>query len=262
MRVEFSKMQKRAWNLSHEAVWHTIYQRGFSEEELRLDDNFPDQDMTGRQVAWWINNDPWNCPERDLSVSAINATLSVCKKKLHRNARKAHRAEAKIGKELHGDAFERMEPDRAADLMVAVTDKMQAKLAQTARDCGVPSAVAQAVNTRLRTKFGAFREGMENIQNKEITLLFDDFIRRALNSITDEDIEDAPMKDRMTAVAIAFDKRQILRGEPTQIVSIAEMEHVDKLAQALLKESQRRGIVYDINAEGGVKPFDLPEGTI
>lgn len=81
---------------------------------------------------------------------------------------------------------------------------------------------------------------------KEILAKLDSITARVLDSIDDETIAKSGLRDRMIAAGVAIDKRQLLSGQPTQILSIDERKSLNALVPALLREAQRRGIAPEI----------------
>ena len=93
--------------------------------------------------------------------------------------------------------------------------------------------------------------------NREIIARLEDIGIRILDSITDDVIAEAKLKDRMIAAGIVLDKRQLLSGLPTQILSLDERKSLKELVPMLFKEATRRGIVLD----GSAVDVTLPQRT-
>ncbi len=45
------------------------------------------------------------------------------------------------------------------------------------------------------------------------------------------------------------DKRQLLRGEPTQVIKIQDIRKLDEAARLLHAEMERRGLLVDVTPE-------------
>ncbi len=56
-------------------------------------------------------------------------------------------------------------------------------------------------------------------------------------------------KDLTTMFGTLIDKRQLLRGEPTQITRLQDVKKLDELAEMLSEEMQRRGKIIDVTPE-------------
>jgi hypothetical protein len=84
----------------------------------------------------------------------------------------------------------------------------------------------------------------------ETRVLFGHFAQKILRSIRVEDINDAKLKDKVLAAAIATDKWQLLSNRPTQIVSTEERRKLDVLVKVVLEEASRRGLEIDVTPTG------------
>jgi len=94
----------------------------------------------------------------------------------------------------------------------------------------------------LRRKGLLLDRALGEVGKEETKEFYEYFAHRILRSITEKDLEQASLRDKMTASAIATDKALLLSGQPTQILSIPELEGLDKLTKVLLAEAGRRGI--------------------
>jgi transposase-like protein len=101
-------------------------------------------------------------------------------------------------------------------------------LAKTAKQCGVPrKTLAEWAKGRSLAndspppppppKIADVAATAAPAAKAHLSGLFDAFIRRVLDLTTDEDVKKAPLAARFTALGIAFDKRRLLQGEPTEI---------------------------------------------
>jgi len=68
-------------------------------------------------------------------------------------------------------------------------------------------------------------------------------IERVLGGVTDEKIDKASLRDVAIAYGVLIDKKQLLEGKPTQILSVEERQELSDLLPALLREAERRGIL-------------------
>lgn len=106
------------------------------------------------------------------------------------------------------------------------TDKAQA-LRIVAKSQKVPPSTLRSWWNRLHNPDGLPNAG--TIPAKNYTLQKTDLLSkvrqmadRLANSITDDAIDEAGLRDRITAFAIAVDKLQLLEGKPTAIVKLQE----------------------------------------
>ena len=61
----------------------------------------------------------------------------------------------------------------------------------------------------------------------------------------------ASVKDLAAVAGMMVDKRQLLRGEPTQVIKIQDVRKLDEMAKALHEEMERRGMLVDVTPEKG-----------
>ena len=143
------------------------------------------------------------------------------------------------------NALERQDPEKAAEVMDALTDPFRRSIAQVARECGVNYDVARRLERRLATQFLPLERAVGEVKRTELRELFAQTDWRVLTRITDEDIERAPLRDKMVAAGIAIDKMRALDDEPTEVYSAAELANLEELSGLLLREVKRRGISID-----------------
>ena len=70
----------------------------------------------------------------------------------------------------------------------------------------------------------------------------DRMIQRVLGALTDEKLDKAHARDLAVVYGIFVDKKQLLEGKPTQILSIEERRALPELMELMLREAKRRQI--------------------
>lgn len=70
--------------------------------------------------------------------------------------------------------------------------------------------------------------------------------RGLLDSISPLDLAKAGVRDKAIAIGILMDKRALLRGEPTQILSHEERVRLPDVLKALDAEVRRRGLSVEL----------------
>ena len=75
--------------------------------------------------------------------------------------------------------------------------------------------------------------------------LLDTNIEKALLYLDDFVLAGASAKDLAIVTGILLDKRQVLKGEPTQRISIEERGKLEDLIPMLISEAKRRGMAID-----------------
>ena len=123
---------------------------------------------------------------------------------------------------------------------------------------GRVKGVAPPINSekaveRLRREYQearADRQG-EKLTDKQLSEEIDGVIDRALFLLTNDEnrLARSSAKDLTTIVDRLIDKRQLLRGEPTQVVKIQDVRKLDEMAKMLHEEMERRGLLVDVTPE-------------
>lgn len=108
--------------------------------------------------------------------------------------------------------------------------------------CGVNPQIIDALMQRLslsinNNKSYSLKETMEQIDSK---------IAMALDCMDDFTFANASLKELGIYFGIMVDKGQLLRGQPTQILSIEERKNINELMPYLIQEAKRRGITIDM----------------
>ena len=134
------------------------------------------------------------------------------------------------------------EPDKVAAFIEAVSVPTNRSVAKAAKSSGLPEPAARALEKRLSTEYLPLKLAVEEVKTSELLGLVSDRARRVLDAVSQEDIERATLRDKAIAFGIFVEKRQLLSGEPTHLISIQERGHLDVVARKLLREAARRGI--------------------
>lgn len=74
---------------------------------------------------------------------------------------------------------------------------------------------------------------------------------RMLQHFSETKMENANLSELSRAVKDLLSMRQLLRGEPTQILSTAQRTKLSEMMPAFIKEAQRRGYEFQINPSTG-----------
>lgn len=114
---------------------------------------------------------------------------------------------------------------------------------------GLPEPVTNGIVKRLRTRFNPVIAEIQKHSTKHFQELIDDRIGRALGYLDDFALSQASAKDLAVAIGILIEKRALLRGEPTQIMTIEERANLNVLVSAVVAEANRRGITVDQTGE-------------
>lgn len=128
------------------------------------------------------------------------------------------------------------------------------KITQLAEAAGLPPAAVRGLIKRMEARYRPPSDELEKITTQEIQDLIDDRISRGLGYLDDFAMAKATARDLAVAIGIMIDKRQLLRGEPTQILGKEERKSLEALAAALRQELGRRTMIVDATPVDDVMP--------
>ena len=192
------------------------------QEEIR---RLRDEGKTRPQIA----------AELGISEPVVSKTITAINKKLGTTSKDV-RASA--------NAVEIRDPEKAAALIDAGTDPLQ-KVADAFREAGLPPGTSHALLKRLRVKYYGAVSEVKNLKTAEILELMGQKIHLALQYMDDKVMADASFRDLALGTTAMIEKRQLLRGEPTAIVSDLERKKLIEMMPLLFAEGKRRGLTLD-----------------
>ncbi len=155
-------------------------------------------------------------------------------------------------------AVEDKDAELGAEALDLILDPTVTRVKDALVTAGFTSAMAVKFSRRLMKTRSVGMLVAKPVQTKQLLDLASDRVHRILESIDQYDIDEASLRDKATAIGILVDKRQLLSGEPTQILSIQERGKLDELITVVVKEAQRRGLTID--ATGNTPQVLPPEG--
>jgi len=138
-------------------------------------------------------------------------------------------------------------PDVELEVLDIASDPY-ANLLQVAEESGFDRSVIERMVNRLRAQHQPILSELKSVKTKELTDLIEDRMYRTLGYMDDYAMSRATVKDLAIAFGILGDKRQLLKGEPTHIISNTERLNLNELVPKLLDEAKRRGV--DVFTEG------------
>lgn len=137
--------------------------------------------------------------------------------------------------------------ETAARVLEVVGDpSYEQRLTDLARDCGLPKSTMAGLIKRLKTRHLPVVEELKKVTTKEFRELIDDRLRLALDYLDPYVMAAASAKDIAIIVGIMVEKRQLLAGEPTAILSVEDRRSLNELAAVIHKEIKRREMVIDV----------------
>lgn len=209
-----------------------------------------------QQVLWDMKLEgktrPQIAADLGISVPVVSKTISMIYKKLGIVKKPGDQG-------LTG--IETRNPEVAAAVIDAATEpEALLRISEAMKQAGLPEKVGAALIRRLKVKyFGAVTE-IRNLKTQEILDMLGKKIHLALTYMDDKVMAEASFRDLALGSTAMIEKRALLRGEPTQIVSDHERKKLHELMPLLLAEAQRRGVVIaGTVAEKTIEP--VPEYT-
>lgn len=136
-------------------------------------------------------------------------------------------------------ATEFKNPEKAAAIVDALTDPLE-KVKDALVAAGFPGKVSDSVLRRLRVKyFGAITE-VKAFKTQELVRMCEEKLGMINHYLDDKVMAEASARDLGLMAGVLIEKRQLLRGEPTQIISNDDRKKLHELLPALIAEGNRR----------------------
>lgn len=137
------------------------------------------------------------------------------------------------------------EPERV-EFMARLMEDPEARLEDVAKSVGISRGMAQALARRLLAKDGrpVFEE-YRRLNAEQLADQFDNKLQMILAHVDPVTVGTAGLKDLAIAAGIFTEKRQLLRGHATQIVTVDDRRKLNELMPKLLQEAKRRGLEID-----------------
>lgn len=139
---------------------------------------------------------------------------------------------------------EELDDETLAAILAADTDPL-ASVASVARAAGLSDDAAKMLIHNVRQRYAPVERELREVKVGQLVKLLENLAFDALTGITPEELKHASPKDKAIIAAVAIDKRALLRGEPTTIISVEERKNLGELQQALLSEIRRRNLVVE-----------------
>lgn len=168
-----------------------------------------------------------------ISKPVVSKTLQAAYKKLGLSK--------KTGMAI-ASTLEVREPEKLAALVDGATDPL-IKLREAYEAAGFPRAAGDALLRRIRQKYFGVVEATKSLKSAEIVDALNHRIDLALRYMDDKTMAEASFRDLALGTTAMIEKRQLLRGEPTAIVSDHERKKLHELLPAFIEEAKRRSAV-------------------
>ncbi len=149
------------------------------------------------------------------------------------------------------------DPAAVAVVFDAATEPWVNTLTSIAEEAGLNTSTTRAIVKRLRRDHPTMLAHVRGIKTKDILAAIEEKLALGLDALTKEKMDEASARDLAVVISILVEKRQLLRGEPTQILSMEERKHMSDILPMLLKEAERRGMTIEGDyeaVEAGAQP--------
>ena len=140
------------------------------------------------------------------------------------------------------NATEAKYPNETAEALEALGDPLR-HFEEIAEACGMPRQTIGILAERLRRRWVPVSARIKEVTNKELISRIEEKMSMALDHMDEVAYASAPLRDLSTNFGILHDKRQLLMGQPTQILTVTERKKLDELLPDLVQEAGRRGIL-------------------
>jgi len=163
---------------------------------------------------------------------------------------------------VNSSSVEHKLPEEFAEIFEEITDPL-ARVEKLLELTDMPKRTAKTIMRRIQTRYNNANRAVKDIKTKDIVVGLESKIEMALEYMDDTAFAKANLRDLGIVLGILIEKRQLLRGEPTQILSVEERMSLDISIPLIVKEAQRRGMTIDMDpidasSEEGVHARLLP----
>lgn len=153
---------------------------------------------------------------------------------------------------------EAKDADLYGELLAEVADPRLRPIAETAIAEGLGVESVKSLLKALNHKYIQTNQLIGEIKTDELIKTIDWGHWRIWQSIarmSDEDIDEVPLRDRAVAAAIMVDKSQLLKNKPTEIVRTQqEVEKLTEIGGWMMREIQRRAAANEQDIDLVVDP--------
>lgn len=144
------------------------------------------------------------------------------------------------GEEFGADALDRLTDPFASLSRVAQT------MGDDPKSRGLRRSLERFIDRMRQRGAGTVIDRAKQVKTQDLIDLLDTNSHAILSSIDELDLAEASLKDKAIAAGIMLEKRALLRGEPTQILSYEERKNLTELMPALMQEMERRGMTVEL----------------
>ncbi len=160
-------------------------------------------------------------------------------------------------------ALEVTDPEKFADFFVQFAEDPECNIAALSKRCGLSKQAGELIRKRLQGRYLPVLDVVEKVTTKSILKQLDVAIPLALDRMgSPEFVNKANYRDLSMGASQMIEKRQLLSGEPTQIMTFEERKTIDELGPALFAELKKRGKTIDVEYEDIPPSGPLPPESV
>ncbi len=141
-----------------------------------------------------------------------------------------------------------LQREQESRTLAAISTPEARSILHIAKEEGVHPEAAKFMARKADRHYVNLMAAEKEVQKSTLRNLYGHTSLKILESITQKDIDDASLRDKLVAAAVATDKSLLLDGQPTEVYSIKELASLDELSKALMGELRRRGLEIEPNA--------------
>ena len=132
---------------------------------------------------------------------------------------------------------------------IGTPEERKKEFKRLAKRLGMPETTAREIYDRFNSKYRVVVDTLRKANTVDILGLLDHCIIEVMESLSTQDWSSVGARDRAVIAGIFMDKRQLLSGEPTAIVSVEDRRSLGALTKAMLTEARRRGYEVDLTPD-------------
>jgi len=201
--------------------------------------------LTAKQQRLWDLKEagktrPQIAAELGISNPVVSKTINVIRKKLG--------LQTPSYRERSVSVVEKKDPERAAAYIEAITNPLNEDFGDIRRSmeaAGFNEEVRASTIRRLRIMKGQPLTEIKNLRRGELSELIGKKIHLGLVCLDDRKMMEASARDIMLGTSALIEKKQLIDGQPTVIISDHERKKLHELMPLMIAEAQRRGITYE-----------------
>ncbi len=98
--------------------------------------------------------------------------------------------------------------------------------------------------------------GRLRLDEQELMAVIETALAKVFEYFDDHALAQMSGRDLLVGAGILFDKRQLLKGEPTAITKFQDMRNMEELMEMFTKEAARRGKLVDVTPDPATEPAE------